>query len=115
MSGYLMSTPRLSRCSPDDMAQQKQHLTAALAAIVASLRSPEKLTSFLHDLGIRHVGYQVKPEHYPIVGQTLLAALADVAGDAWSEDLNRAWADAYAAVQAIIFEALDQQAGPTTA
>jgi len=99
--------PQVRPMFPDDMQEQKKHLIAALATIVQSLRKPDQLTTFLAALGQRHVGYTVKPEHYPVVGQTLLAALADTAGDAWSPELEQAWADAYTAVQKIILDSLD--------
>ena len=101
--------PELRPIFPDDMGDQKKHLATSLATIVQNLRQPEKLTKYLEDLGLRHVQYKVKREHYPVVGQTLLAALAEVAGDAWNAELETAWTDAYGAIQSIIYGALDAQ------
>jgi nitric oxide dioxygenase len=43
----------------------------------------------------RHVDYGAQPEHYPVVGQALIEAMANVAGDAWRPEYNEAWAQAY--------------------
>lgn len=99
--------PELRPMFSDDMAKQKKHLVAALAMVVQNLRKPEQLTQALNDLGLRHIGYGVQRDQYPIVGQTLLATLAEITGDAWNDELQNAWADAYDAIQAIIYKALD--------
>jgi len=101
--------PEVRSIFPDSMDDQKKHLATSLATIVGSLRQPEKLKKYLEDLGLGHVQYRVEREHYPIVGQTLLTALAEVAGDAWNAELEKAWADAYGAIQSIIYGALDAQ------
>ena len=36
--------------------------------------------------------------HYPAVGQTLLKSLSEVAGDAWTDELNQAWDEAFGAI-----------------
>ncbi len=100
--------PEVRPMFPDDMGQQKKHLAAALGTVVGHLRQPEKLTQYLGELGIRHIAYGTQREHYPVVGQTLLKALAEVAGDAWSDELEQAWSQAYGAIQSIIYKALDE-------
>ena len=99
--------PEVRPMFPEAMDEQKKHLVAGLAMIVGNLRQPEKLKQALSELGLRHIDYGVKREQYPVVGQNLLATLADVAGDAWSDELEKAWSDAYGAIQSIIYEALD--------
>ena len=91
--------PEVRSLFPDTMAEQKQKLISALALTVKSLREPEKLQNVLEDLGCRHVEYGAVEAHYPAVGQTLLKALAEVAGDAWNPELEGAWSEAYGAIQ----------------
>jgi len=91
------------------MDEQKKHLIAALASVIQNLRNPDQLTKILGDLGLRHIDYGVQREHYPIVGQTLLASLAEIAGEDWSDELETAWSDAYEAIQSILFQALDSK------
>ena len=38
---------------------------------------------------------KVQPEHYPIVGTVLLAAMQDVLGDAANDEIIAAWKEAY--------------------
>lgn len=81
-----------------DQQAQQQKLVASPVFIVENLRHPEKLTSYLEDLGDRHVDYGTKEEHYPAVGQTLLLTLAEFAGDAWTSEAARAWSQAVDAI-----------------
>ena len=101
--------PEVRPLFPEVMGEQKKHLIAALAVIIQNLKKPEQLTKILGDLGLRHIDYGVQREHYPIVGQTLLASLAEIAGEAWSDELQTAWSDAYGAIQSIIFKSLDNK------
>jgi len=82
-----------------EMSEQKKKLIAALKLVVENLRRPDALVPALEQLGLRHVDYGTREEHYPAVGATLLKTLAEIAGDAWTDELNEAWAEAYAEVQ----------------
>ncbi len=99
--------PELRPMFPTEMAVQKKKLGASLALVVANLRNPKVLTASLGELGIRHIDYNVKREHYPIIGKNLLVTLAEISGDQWTEELEEAWAQAYEDVVKIIFSALD--------
>ena len=46
----------------------------------------------------KHVSLGVKPEHYPIVGEYLLKAIKEVLGDAATDDIINAWAEAYGVI-----------------
>jgi hemoglobin-like flavoprotein len=80
------------------IADQQQKLLASLKLVVENLRRPEVLTPALENLGLRHIGYGAREEHYPAVGQSLLKSLAQVTGPAWSNELNDAWAEAYGTI-----------------
>ena len=81
-----------------DMRRQKAMLLSALVLLRKSLRDLDALVPTLRELGRRHVGYGARPEHYAVVGDTLIAAMAEVAGDAWRDEYTRAWADALSVV-----------------
>ncbi len=81
-----------------DMAEQKKKLLASLKLTIDNLRRPEVLAPALENLGLRHADYGAVEEHYPAVGQTLLKSLGEVAGEAWTEELNDAWAEAYSEI-----------------
>jgi len=97
--------PAVRELFPDDMAGQRRALIGGIAAIVKSLRNGPELESFLSGLGERHADYGAVAEHYPVVGEVLLESLAHIAGDAWSDELQSAWAAAYDAIQATMISA----------
>ncbi|MGW6689389.1 globin domain-containing protein [Streptomyces sp. NPDC054961] len=78
----------------EDMERQRDRLFAALTHVIAHLEN-ETLLPYLHDLGRDHRKFLATPEHYAAVGASLLAALAQASGDAWSPEVEKAWAEAY--------------------
>jgi hemoglobin-like flavoprotein len=78
-----------------DMTEQGQKLMATLAVVVNGLSNLESILPAASALAKRHVGYGVKPIHYPIVGEALLWTLARGLGPDWTPELEVAWADAY--------------------
>ena len=84
--------------------EQRRKLIQSLMVIVKSLEQPDKLTSFLKELGARHLDYQVSSVHYPIVQESMLIALEEIAGDAWNEELYDAWKEALEVVSDIMIE-----------
>lgn len=87
-----------------DLRRQKAMLLAALVLLRKSLRNLDAVVPTLHALGARHVHYGARPEHYPVVGEVLIASMADVAGDAWRPEYERAWAAALAVVAGAMLE-----------
>jgi hemoglobin-like flavoprotein len=87
--------PEVRPMFPAVMDMQREKLLKAIIALVTHYERPEDLLPALTAMGKRHATYGVRLEHYAIVGQTLLATLADVAGDAWSKELEGAWTRAY--------------------
>jgi nitric oxide dioxygenase len=80
------------------MARQKQMLLSALVLLRRSLRNLDAIVPALRRMGARHVGYGARPEHYPVVGEVLIASMADIAGDAWRPEWDVAWAGAFGVV-----------------
>ncbi|MEM8505237.1 MAG: globin family protein [Cyanobacteria bacterium P01_D01_bin.1] len=89
------------------MAGQQQMLKGALVMVVDNLRKPEVLSKSLKGLGARHVKYGALPEHYPLVGNSLLKTLGQYAGTAWTTELETAWATAYGAITELMLEGAD--------
>jgi len=85
-----------------DFPEQRKKLIQSLVVTMKTLEEPEQLTRFLHDLGARHVEYNVSEEDYPAVAETLLLVLAEFAGDAWNDELEEAWAEALEAVAGLM-------------
>src|SRR3954467_12325066 len=83
-----------------DMARQKQMLLAALVLVRNSVRDLDSVLPALHKLGARHVAYGARPAHYPVVGATMIWAMAEVAGDAWERRYSEAWSEAFGVLAA---------------
>jgi hemoglobin-like flavoprotein len=63
-----------------DLARQKAMLLSTLVLLRKSLRNLDAIVPTLRALGARHHGYGAQPEHYAVVGQVLIASLAEIAG-----------------------------------
>jgi hemoglobin-like flavoprotein len=81
-----------------DLRRQKGMLLSALVLLRKSLRDLDAIVPALRELGARHVAYGARPEHYPVVGEVLIASMAEVAGPAWRPEYERAWGAAFTVV-----------------
>ena len=84
-------------------ANQKQgRQQAALAntvyAAAVHIDNLEAILPAVVQISNKHVSLGVKPEHYPIVGEFLLKAIKEVLGDAATDDIINAWAEAYGVI-----------------
>lgn len=78
--------------APED---QHKRLAGAIAAYAANIDNLEVLGKAVEGMAQRHVRTNVQPEHYPMVGVSLLQAIKDVLGDAATDDVIEAWKEAY--------------------
>jgi hemoglobin-like flavoprotein len=85
-----------------DMERQRQALLNMLVVLRESLRDLDDIVPDLEDLGARHVEYGATPEHYPVVGEVLIGAMAEIAGDSWKPHYTAAWQEAYGVVQNVM-------------
>ncbi|MGB7160532.1 MAG: NO-inducible flavohemoprotein [Tepidisphaeraceae bacterium] len=74
---------------------QQRALAAAICAYAAHIERPEALAEAIELIAQKHASLGVMPEHYPIVGQHLLASIREVLDDAATDDVVNAWAAAY--------------------
>ena len=87
--------PSVKAMFPADLTEQRKKLMATLAVVVGGLSNLETILPAASALAKRHVAYGAKPEHYPVVGSTLLWTLEKGLGDAWTPDVASAWTAAY--------------------
>ena len=87
-----------------DLQRQKVMLLGTLVLLRKSLRDLDAIVPKLRELGARHVAYGAQPEHYPVVGEVLIAAMATIAGPAWRPGHERAWSEAFAVVAGAMLE-----------
>jgi nitric oxide dioxygenase len=81
-------------------ANQKQgrQQTALANAVYAAALHIDQLEAILpavKQIAHKHRSLGVKAEHYPVVGQNLLAAIKDVLGAAATDEILQAWGEAY--------------------
>ncbi|MFL6673189.1 MAG: NO-inducible flavohemoprotein [Massilia sp.] len=78
-----------------ERGQQQEALARAVYAYAANIEDPGSLQAVLEGIANKHASLGVRPEQYPIVGEHLLGSIKAVLGDAASEDIISAWAQAY--------------------
>jgi hemoglobin-like flavoprotein len=93
-----------------DLKRQKTMLLGTLVLLRKSLRDLDAIVPKLRELGARHVAYGAQPEHYPVVGEVLIASMAAVAGSAWRAEYERAWAEAFGVVAGAMIEGAESAA-----
>lgn len=74
---------------------QPRALANSVLAYAENIDRLEALEGALPDIIQKHVALDIRPEHYPIVGECLLKAIKDVLGDAATQPVMSAWAEAY--------------------
>ena len=104
------AAPAVRPLFPKDMQRQKTMLLGALVLLRKSLRDLDAIVPKLRELGARHVAYGTLPEHYPVVGETLIASMAAVAGTSWRSEYASAWAAAYEIVAGTMLAGAEQAA-----
>jgi hemoglobin-like flavoprotein len=83
---------------------QQKMLHEALVAVLDHVEDAAWLSDTLHRMGAQHLEYGVTDEMYDWVGASLLATLAEVAGDDWSDELKEQWGLAYGAISGLMKE-----------
>jgi NAD(P)H-flavin reductase/hemoglobin-like flavoprotein len=100
--------PSVRGMFPLTMGGQRGKLLAALGHIVSNVDDGEVLVEFVKQLGGDHRRFEVRPEHYPVVGQALLHTLAKGLGAAWTDELAADWAEAYGIVSSVMLQAASE-------
>jgi len=66
---------------------QARSLAASVLAYAENIDRLDALAGMVERICEKHVSLEILPEHYPIVGQYLLGAIADVLGDAATPEI----------------------------
>lgn len=103
-AGLFAAHPPIRSLFPEDMSRQRQHLAASLAIVWRNFDNLEALEIPLKQLGSQHAGYGVRPEHYPVVRDQLLRAMAEELGPDWTPQMERDWFEALNRVAAIMLQ-----------
>ncbi len=98
-----------------DLKKQKAMLLGALVLLRKSLHDLDRIVPALRAMGARHVSYGARPEHYVVVGEVLIASMAEIAGEDWRVEYAAAWAAAYGIVAATMIEGAERVEQPLAA
>jgi len=75
--------------------RQQKALAGTVYAAAMYIDNLEAILPVVQQIAHKHRSLGIKPEHYPIVGKHLLLAIKDVLGEAATDEIIDAWADAY--------------------
>src|SRR4029453_11687800 len=78
-----------------ERGEQQRALAGAVLAYATHIDNLAALGPAVARITHKHASLNVQPEQYPIVGQNLLSAITEVLGEAATEDILRAWGEAY--------------------
>ncbi|QGM81091.1 NO-inducible flavohemoprotein [Otariodibacter oris] len=88
--------------------QKQGHQPMALATtVLAAAKHIDNLADILPhvaQIGHKHRALEIKPEHYPIVGENLLKAIKEVLGDAATPEIIEAWGKTYGVIADIFIK-----------
>lgn len=87
--------PELKELFGDASKDQPKILAAAVQAYAMNIDNLGVLGDAVGKMAVTHVRTNVKPEHYPIVGESILAALQQVLGKEATPEILNAWGEAY--------------------
>jgi NAD(P)H-flavin reductase/hemoglobin-like flavoprotein len=105
-------SPATREMFPVNMEVQRSRLLRALVHIVQMVDRPDDLMPFLRQLGRDHRKFGVVTQHYEAVGMALLAGVKAFAGQSWTDEVERAWAEAYTIMARAMLEASNSEEGP---
>ena len=77
------------------MEEQGRKLMKMIGTAVNALDRLDDVVPAVQELGVRHIAYGVKDEHYDTVGAALLWTLETGLGEAFTEPTKQAWATVY--------------------
>ena len=87
-----------------ESGEQPKALAMTILAAAQNIEDLAILAPAVQKIAKTHVNVNVKPEHYPIVGKYLLGAIKEVLGEAATEEVLNAWAEAYGVIADIFIK-----------
>ncbi|MEV5607082.1 globin domain-containing protein [Streptomyces sp. NPDC052225] len=97
--------PELRQLFPAAMDTQRDRLLKALLTAAEHIDNQDVLVAYLKNLGRGHRKYGTQAEHYPAVGECLIAALTRYATTTWDARTEAAWVRTYTAISQIMIDA----------
>ncbi|MFI0238472.1 globin domain-containing protein [Streptomyces sp. NPDC016845] len=97
--------PELRPLFPVAMNTQRDRLLKALLTAAEHVDNKLVLVPYLKNLGRGHRKYGTRAEHYPAVGECLIAALARYATSTWDAATEAAWVRTYTTISQVMIDA----------
>ncbi|OLR91207.1 flavohemoprotein [Actinokineospora bangkokensis] len=104
--------PSAREMFPINMSVQRPRLLLALVRLVQLVDRPDDLLPQLRQLGREHRKFGVLSEHYEAVGTALIHAVREHSGPRWTDEVERAWAEAYTIMARAMLDAAEADDGP---
>jgi hemoglobin-like flavoprotein len=99
------AAPNVKALFKGDTGAQATKLMQMIGAAVDKLNELDSLVPILQQLGRRHATYGVLPEHYIVVGASLLKTLEQGLGPAFTPATKEAWSAVYGVMKKVMTEA----------
>ncbi|MCT6922949.1 NO-inducible flavohemoprotein [Metasolibacillus sp.] len=90
--------------SNQEQGRQQTALANTVLAAAMHIDNLQAIVPTVIQIAHKHRSLGVLPEHYPIVGENLLKAIKEVLGDAATDEIIDAWAQAYGVIADIFIQ-----------
>jgi len=97
--------PALRELFNGDLEEQGERLMQMVTAAVRGLDRMDALLPVVRELGMRHLNYGVRDEHYGTVGSALLWTLEQALQDDFTPEVKSAWIKVYGVLSQTMREA----------
>ena len=87
-----------------EKGRQQTALANTVYAAAVHIENLEAILPAVVQIAHKHRSLGILPEHYPIVGENLLQAIKEVLGDAATDEIINAWAEAYGVIADIFIQ-----------
>ncbi len=92
-----------------DMTRQGDKLMATLNAVILQIDNWPAIEAQVEELGLRHVAYGVRPEHYEPTGEALRAMFTQMLGAEFFAEYEAVWNKAYDALADTMIAAIERR------
>lgn len=93
-----------------DLEEQRELFMGTLQFIVMNYERRPLLERMLREMGRRHAGYGVRPEHYGVFGECFLRALKKACGEQWTFEAELLWRTVYEDVADVMAQGASEAA-----
>jgi len=94
---------------------QANKLATAFKVLVDNLHDEKTLKTILSSMGVRHRGYGILLEHYPVVVDVLVNSFKNKAGRSWTKAVSAVWTELLTGVAEIMSSACNELSADTEA